>query len=318
MSKGKKAKKRSKKRSLVKRTNNHKMTVIPKQDLLALAARAKGSMVTSDPDYFRPVMTNDQIYWVRIFDKKSKTWNEHPFVPYLPILDNLHRRGIKSITPEPLPVISCKEAGCYMHSPGDLTHRFKSTIVLRNGQEFTAYGEACVHNTVGPARKALKRVAETRAKARAGRDAVNIGVPCIVEISSFEGQIRQGDRILSQEDVENVTVEGSVVKGESTALVKTDSPTVGTPTQKKEEEVPKEYNFKAERTKQNALLHGEFSRLGLDVKAAHDYIHRMDKVASLKDLDAAKLADWVNNFAQVKVDSPNHARLKEMMAGAKA
>jgi len=240
------------------------------------------------------------------------------------------------LTPEELPVKTCKESGCYMTSPGDLTHRFKHTYVLKNGQTWTAYGDACIHNTTRIAKKSLKRVAETRAKARAGRDAINCGVPCIVEISSFEGEVRQGDRILSQEDMDSIVVEGSVVH----PLVK--SPVTGTPTPKmsaselsskateamvesaaavlaeaaKEEEMPKEYNFKDERTKQNALLHGEFSRLGLDVKAAHNYIHRMDKVASLKELDAAKLADWVNNFSQIRLDSPNHARIKEMVGGA--
>ncbi len=165
-------KKKKKSRALVKKTRgamvrrqSNALSAIPKQDTLALAATKMLKVkIISHKDYFRPVMTNAQILWVLQTDKKSGKQTEKPFVPYAPILDNLHRRGVKSIIPDALPDRPCK---CYNASPGDVTFRCKAVITLRNGQVFAAEGEACVHNSW--VKGALPRHAETRAKARAGR-----------------------------------------------------------------------------------------------------------------------------------------------------
>ncbi|KKN68492.1 hypothetical protein LCGC14_0451280 [marine sediment metagenome] len=303
------------KRAMVVRRKRSLTSDIPKQDTLALAAVKKlGVKIVSHKDYFRPVMTNEQILWVLQTDKKSGKQTEKPFVPYPPILDNLHRRGVQSIIPDSLPDRPCK---CYNASAGDVTFRSRVVITLRNGQVFAAEGDACVHNSW--AKSALPRHAETRAKARAGRDATNIGVPCIVELAPYDGHMRQGDRILSKEEMERVVM-GEVVEEDdkkTSPTVAKGSPAMGTPTEaemrggKTATEKRKEIEHDDPWVKANARLHAEGHRLKLDTGLLHKYIHAKENVKSIKEVPAEKLADYADNLKGVTEGSSGHKKIVE-------
>jgi hypothetical protein len=99
------------------------------------------------------------------------------FVLYAGLLDLAHQQGLRSIRTE------------LIQAPSEANGRVaicSALVVLeREGLErtFTAVGDAA-HNNVAPAmQNCLVRMAETRAKARALRDAVNVGVAAFEELS---------------------------------------------------------------------------------------------------------------------------------------
>ncbi|HLV79659.1 MAG TPA: hypothetical protein VKT32_05230 [Chthonomonadaceae bacterium] len=100
------------------------------------------------------------------------------FVLYAGLLDLAHQRGLKSISTELLQV------------PGEPNNRVaicKATVVLeQDGLEriFTGIGDAAPNNVAPAMQTCTIRLAETRAKARALRDAVNVGVTAFEELDA--------------------------------------------------------------------------------------------------------------------------------------
>lgn len=101
------------------------------------------------------------------------------FVLYAGLLDLAHQRGLTSITSELLQV------------PNEANNRVaicKATVSLSQGenekvQVFEGIGDAAPNNVAPAMQTCLIRMAETRAKARALRDAVNVGVAAFEELS---------------------------------------------------------------------------------------------------------------------------------------
>lgn len=98
------------------------------------------------------------------------------FVLYAGLLDMAHNAGLKSIRTELVQI------------PGEENNRVAiavATVVLdREGRDyvFTGIGDAAPNNVAPAMQTCLIRMAETRAKARALRDAVNVGVAAFEEL----------------------------------------------------------------------------------------------------------------------------------------
>jgi hypothetical protein len=104
------------------------------------------------------------------------------FVLYAGLLDLAHKRGLKSIVTKLIQI------------PEESNNRVAvcTAIVtlIHDGieQEFTGIGDAAPNNVAPAMQTCLIRMAETRAKARALRDAVNVGMAALEEgISDEEG-----------------------------------------------------------------------------------------------------------------------------------
>jgi len=102
------------------------------------------------------------------------------FCLYAGLLDEAHQRGLKSIHTE------------LIQAPTDGNNRVaicNATVVFeQDGVErtYTGIGDAAPNNVAPAMQTCLLRMAETRAKARALRDAVNIGVAAFEELGEEE------------------------------------------------------------------------------------------------------------------------------------
>jgi hypothetical protein len=99
------------------------------------------------------------------------------FVLYAGLLDLAHRTGLRSITTELVQVPS---------SANGYEAIVKAVVTMSDGRSFTGYGDASPSNVNVMVKHCLLRMAETRAKARALRDAVNVGVASLEEVESEE------------------------------------------------------------------------------------------------------------------------------------
>jgi len=104
------------------------------------------------------------------------------FVLYCGLLDMAHQHGLKSIRTELLQVPSDANKGVAI---------CMATVVMeKDGNErvFTGIGDAAVNNVAPAMATCLIRMAETRSKARALRDAVNVGVAAFEELGEDDAQ----------------------------------------------------------------------------------------------------------------------------------
>ncbi len=98
------------------------------------------------------------------------------FCLYAGLLDLAHQQGLKSIRTE------------LIQAPTEANNRVAicaATVVIENDgveKQFTGIGDAAPNNVAPAMQTCLLRMAETRAKARALRDAVNIGVAAFEEL----------------------------------------------------------------------------------------------------------------------------------------
>lgn len=106
------------------------------------------------------------------------------YVLYAGLLDAAHRYGLRDMVTELI---------AWPNSSNDFTAICSATVIMQRGENvFTFRGIGDANGTnLGPMVKNCPiRMAETRAKARAMRDAVNIGICCLDELDLSE----QGDR----------------------------------------------------------------------------------------------------------------------------
>ena len=102
--------------------------------------------------------------------------NGRSFVLYAGLLDLAHERGLKAVTTTLVQIPSELNAG---------TAIVHATVETSQGT-FTGLGDAAPDNVSRMMVPHLIRMAETRAKARALRDAVNVGVTAVEELGDDE------------------------------------------------------------------------------------------------------------------------------------
>lgn len=134
-----------------------------------------------------------------LVERQGKT-----FALYAGILDLAHEQGLQGIFTS---LVQIPDAS------NDNTAICKATVTLvKDGKllTFEGYGDAAPNNVAAPMRNCLIRFAETRAKARALRDAVNIGVAAFEELGDEdEGQAQPAQATRSPQVTSPMRVENS-------------------------------------------------------------------------------------------------------------
>lgn len=108
--------------------------------------------------------------------------NGRTFVLYAGLLDEAHRQGLKSITTQLIQV----------PGPDNGYTAICQAVVETSKGVFSGIGDASPENVPPQMRMHLIRMAETRAKARALRDAVNVGVAALEELAEEAEAVEAG------------------------------------------------------------------------------------------------------------------------------
>jgi hypothetical protein len=110
-----------------------------------------------------------------------------PYSTYSHVLNLAHERGLQSIVTDLLQVPTADNEHMAI---------VRATVVMKDGTTFMEYGDASPRNVNAKIATALIRMAATRAKGRALRDAVNVGEALREEIGDEEdsapGRATQG------------------------------------------------------------------------------------------------------------------------------
>jgi hypothetical protein len=157
---------------------------------------------------------NHLITQIAVKDKNGKVIGYVEVVKYAGLLSKAHTEGLKRIETE-LIQIPAKE--------NSMTAIARAVIETSKGV-FTGIGDANPENVNTKIIPHLIRMAETRAKARALRDAVNIGVVALEELgSNLEDEVIYQGQIILIEDKDNVSEDKSSNKETSSEPLITDS-----------------------------------------------------------------------------------------------
>lgn len=100
-----------------------------------------------------------------------------PFVLYAGLLDKAHEDGLRAIRTTLMQIPS---------DSNDQVAICQAVVEMADGKTFSGLGDASPRNVPRPMVEALIRFAETRAKARALRDAVNVGMVSLEELGIDE------------------------------------------------------------------------------------------------------------------------------------
>ncbi len=107
------------------------------------------------------------------------------FVLYAGLLDEAHSKGITSLDTELLQPPSEANGQCAI---------VKASVRMQDGGVFTGLGDASPENVGRTIAPHIVRMAETRAKARALRDAVNVAAMAFEELSEGAGEQQHNAR----------------------------------------------------------------------------------------------------------------------------
>jgi hypothetical protein len=96
---------------------------------------------------------------------------------YAGILGEAHERGLQAIETELIQIPG---------ADNDYVAIVKATVRMKDGSVFVDYGDASPRNTSSRIATALIRMASTRSKGRALRDAINVGQTMLEELPDLE------------------------------------------------------------------------------------------------------------------------------------
>ena len=113
------------------------------------------------------------------------------YVLYAGLLEEAHAKGLESIETELLQIPGSEN--------GEVA--IARAVVRTEGGKFTGIGDASPQNVGRMIAPHIIRMAETRAKARALRDAINVGVASIEELGEDEGAYGAQERPRAVSDV---------------------------------------------------------------------------------------------------------------------
>jgi len=193
----------------------------------------------------------DLVTTIEIKDRNGRVTESREVVRYAGLLSLAHEEGLKRIDTQ-LVQLPTEENGLVAVA---------SAIVETEKGSFSATADATLGNTNHRMHRFLPALAETRAKARALRDAVNIGVVALEELLG-----ENGDGALSDTEEETKPARGQ-----------------GGPFPRKGERKPSSRNGDSMTEAQRRYLFRLLADQGLTDEAAHDTIVDRLRVESLKD-----------------------------------
>jgi hypothetical protein len=133
------------------------------------------------------------------------------FVLYAGLLEEAHSRGLRSIETELLQVPTGEN--------GEVA--IVRAVVRTEDGKFTGIGDASPQNVNRTIAPHVIRMAETRAKARALRDAINVGVTAFEELGGEDGaEVVDGSPQVFDQDVQQPRVQREESRGELPATKK--------------------------------------------------------------------------------------------------
>ena len=131
------------------------------------------------------------------------------FVLYAGLLEEAHSRGLRSIETDLLQIPD--------HENGDVA--IVKAVVRTEDGKFTGIGDASPENVNRTIAPHVIRMAETRAKARALRDAINVGVTAFEELGGEE-EPAEASRVYDQDERQGARAQREESKGELPATKK--------------------------------------------------------------------------------------------------
>jgi len=128
------------------------------------------------------------------------------YVLFAGLLDEAHARGLRSIETELLQV---------PEEANGMTAIVRARVEMEDGRTFSGLGDANPQNVGRSIAPHLIRMAETRAKARALRDAINVGVTAYEELGGEAGEevVEQPRRPAGQEEPQRAASRAQDGKG---------------------------------------------------------------------------------------------------------
>ena len=133
------------------------------------------------------------------------------FPVYAGVLDLAHQMGVRAITTELVQIPS---------QSNDNTAIVKATVILNDDRVFSDYGDASPKNTSAKVSTALIRMASTRAKGRALRDAVNVGEALAEEIGDVSQEPQSVQRSEPRREQEAASPSAAATDGTGDMCVK--------------------------------------------------------------------------------------------------
>jgi hypothetical protein len=133
------------------------------------------------------------------------------FVLYAGLLEEAHSRGLRSIETELLQVPAGEN--------GEVA--IVRAVVRTEDGKFTGIGDASPQNVNRTIAPHVIRMAETRAKARALRDAINVGVTAFEELGGEDGaEVAEGSPQVFDQDTQQPRAQREESRGELPATKK--------------------------------------------------------------------------------------------------
>jgi hypothetical protein len=204
---------------------------------------------------------NNLVRTIEIKDKTGRVIGTRDVVTYAGLLNLAHEEGLKRIETKPLQL---------PNDDNENTAVFTAVIETEKGV-FTSHGDANPDNVTERIIPHIIRMAETRAKARALRDAVNIGVVSVEELGlEGNGEAQSNGEASSGTKPQSAAKAANNQSGDEGPMT----------------EAQRRYLFR--------LLADE----GIEGDEAHEHLKKLLGVASLKDVTKKQASETIDELSR--------------------